>query len=416
VREQLLGCSYILGPKNHSADFENDSDKSKPLAEICRNNADIAKKFHCSAKIIQAWELLAVSLEVVSIPEITGGLISWYESSLGYTLTKRLIGYLVTSGDHVSLAAVICVLGGSYAVRKLLTSDERHHAARGSDLPLPKPYDDLDQLELHLENVIIQYADYLYRWSSWIKATEVRNYFSSSTMAALEGNRRIYPLARDGSNRSSFTTTQHTFDVDWHCSRCGGLAIYKKKVDVYSTSNIYALASVIFQSSSSIRGIAGGNSTFAYDEDDYDEEDDCRLWCKADTCKQYAISCGICQLPIRGISYTCMICGHGGHPEHMKLWFEQSLECPTGCGCQCADTDLIEDSKNTRNLSRRSYRTGKSQMRRTPSEADYDMGELPEDMEQDFISFHNSYSNAIIYESEVDESDQDSEESDNYFD
>lgn len=383
--------------------FDNDADKSKVLADICRNNGEIARKYQCSAKIIQAWELLAVSLEIVSIPEITGGLISWFESSLGYPLAKRLISYLLMSGDHVTLASAICVLGGSRAVRELLTPNDRlDGTSRRIVVSPPEPFSNLDQLEIHMENVIVQYADYLYRWCSWVKATEVRNYFSSSTMASLEEARRSVYHSR---NRA-FITNQHTFNVDWHCSRCGDIAVYKDKVDEYST-NIFALASAIYQSSSSFRGIAGGQSYFSYNSDDYDEEEDNRLWCNS--CKQYAITCGFCQMPVREISYTCMICGHGGHPEHMKAWFEQSLECPTGCGCTCRDTDLIEESNQE--ISKNSFKKQKFVMRRTPSETDYDMGELPEEVEQDF-TFHNSYSGALIYESEVDESDQDSEESD----
>ena len=31
----------------------------------------------------------------------------------------------------------------------------------------------------------------------------------------------------------------------------------------------------------------------------------------------------------------CQQCGHGGYFDHMSKWFENNVECPTGCGCKC---------------------------------------------------------------------------------
>ena len=45
--------------------------------------------------------------------------------------------------------------------------------------------------------------------------------------------------------------------------------------------------------------------------------------------------CSVCQLPVRGVLVWCQGCGHGGHADHMRKWFEKSLECPTGCGHVC---------------------------------------------------------------------------------
>jgi hypothetical protein len=36
-----------------------------------------------------------------------------------------------------------------------------------------------------------------------------------------------------------------------------------------------------------------------------------------------------------GLSNFCMVCGHGGHSDHMISWFETETVCPTGCGCSC---------------------------------------------------------------------------------
>eukprot|EP00299_Pterocystis_sp_00344_P004935 c16233_g1_i1.p1 GENE.c16233_g1_i1~~c16233_g1_i1.p1 ORF type:complete len:386 (+),score=88.72 c16233_g1_i1:53-1159(+) len=47
--------------------------------------------------------------------------------------------------------------------------------------------------------------------------------------------------------------------------------------------------------------------------------------------------CGLCQLPVNGMAVWCVGCGHGGHSDHMKLWFQKHLKCAVGCGCSCCD-------------------------------------------------------------------------------
>jgi len=36
-----------------------------------------------------------------------------------------------------------------------------------------------------------------------------------------------------------------------------------------------------------------------------------------------------------GLSNFCLVCGHGGHSEHMMSWFQTETQCPSGCGCNC---------------------------------------------------------------------------------
>lgn len=56
-------------------------------------------------------------------------------------------------------------------------------------------------------------------------------------------------------------------------------------------------------------------------------------------CKIYGFNCDICHLKVKGLSSFCLKCGHGGHAEHLKKWFEKEKVCPTGCGCECMTTD-----------------------------------------------------------------------------
>lgn len=47
------------------------------------------------------------------------------------------------------------------------------------------------------------------------------------------------------------------------------------------------------------------------------------------------LQCGVCRISVRGLSSVCLLCQHGGHPNHIKSWFEQEESCPMGCGCSC---------------------------------------------------------------------------------
>lgn len=53
--------------------------------------------------------------------------------------------------------------------------------------------------------------------------------------------------------------------------------------------------------------------------------------------------CAICRLPVTNLGSFCVECMHGGHHQHLRAWFTSTVrgrllrECPTGCGCVCAD-------------------------------------------------------------------------------
>jgi len=56
-------------------------------------------------------------------------------------------------------------------------------------------------------------------------------------------------------------------------------------------------------------------------------------------CDVSAIRCLICDLTVDGLSTICLNCFHGGHPQHIKQWFESQTDpqerlCPL-CGCHC---------------------------------------------------------------------------------
>lgn len=43
---------------------------------------------------------------------------------------------------------------------------------------------------------------------------------------------------------------------------------------------------------------------------------------------------------IVGPSSICVVCGHGGHTDHLAIWFKNETKCPTGCGCFCLQENM----------------------------------------------------------------------------
>lgn len=39
-------------------------------------------------------------------------------------------------------------------------------------------------------------------------------------------------------------------------------------------------------------------------------------------CHKPLLRCTLCRLPVRGAANACLNCGHGGHTDHMRIWFD----------------------------------------------------------------------------------------------
>lgn len=53
----------------------------------------------------------------------------------------------------------------------------------------------------------------------------------------------------------------------------------------------------------------------------------CSKVTKAPVCKDChkpILKCSLCRLPVKGLANACLNCGHGGHTEHMRKWFDVS--------------------------------------------------------------------------------------------
>ncbi|KAI0985804.1 hypothetical protein GJ496_001367 [Pomphorhynchus laevis] len=48
-----------------------------------------------------------------------------------------------------------------------------------------------------------------------------------------------------------------------------------------------------------------------------------------------SVKCILCRQPVKGIYISCIVCSHGGHMDHVKLWFAKKRRCPSGCSHPC---------------------------------------------------------------------------------
>ena len=60
--------------------------------------------------------------------------------------------------------------------------------------------------------------------------------------------------------------------------------------------------------------------------------------------------CAVCEGGLRELGYFCIACGHGGHAEHLEMWFANNVECPTGCRCLCATIGFSEKTEFLHNF------------------------------------------------------------------
>lgn len=235
---------------------------------------------------------------------------------MGCSLMSRLISYLQEIGDLVTLATAICVLGGSDQVVRLISPCFKtcRHKIRSSEECEIFNKSSLD-LDFYFERALLSYASMLSCWNAMLQAVEVRKSMSL----------RYFPASVSISNR--MVPEKDTildawvpppFNVRMNCSRCG------------KTSQLVDVANKIAQHSTNCaRDDSVNNSNDAVNGTET------VIWCQP--CKDYALVCFICQLPVRGSGYFCSTCGHGGHSDHIKNWFDISSECAAGCGCRCAE-------------------------------------------------------------------------------
>jgi len=307
---QRLAEQYSLGPLPVRVAMGQAAEKRRAILDIkaraaaCRNNAEMASKIlggsSSNAKpalpysVQQIWSLLAVSLDLFAAAQENpdglasegGALLSWADGVLGCGLLRRIVLFLAGYHDVQLLATCVCVLGGPQMTIELMKPQQQQQQQQQqqiivSSAAVPSS-EQLVTLRQLLDRSMACYADILSRWGALTKAAEVSKHdtvYSQHLIAAGKGG-----------------ATDRCIGLGVTCSRCRATA------SVITTNNPLA--------------------PFAH-------------WCS--DCRDFAVCCAICMASVRSTAFFCASCGHGGHPDHVKTWFEHSVECPTGCGCRCAE-------------------------------------------------------------------------------
>ncbi|XP_050309674.1 GATOR complex protein WDR59 isoform X2 [Anthonomus grandis grandis] len=51
-------------------------------------------------------------------------------------------------------------------------------------------------------------------------------------------------------------------------------------------------------------------------------------------CKKLPLHCIVCNMAVKASVNCCLLCGHGGHTDHLEQWFRKKSVCAL-CGCHC---------------------------------------------------------------------------------
>lgn len=355
---QRLAYDYSLGPPPPPPTREGRCawplPNVKARAAACRSNAQIVSSFLGTDDGIlpystyQIWSLLAVVLDLYAAAAETpdelasegGAMLRWSESILGSSLLRRILVLLSENRDLQLLATCVCVLGGTEQTLAFMNPHLHDSLSRPSSAAsleaavrdaAANPSSDLTSLRRLFDRALATYADYLCRIGALSKAAEVRKH-----------NGRFNITSKDSSAERAVISLGVT------CSRC------------CSGSAVVAVAQ---------------NQAKSY-------------WCN--DCRDYAVYCAVCCSSVRGTVFFCAACGHGGHTHHLKSWFEQSVECPSGCGCRCGELTFGTSSSSAKRRV--------PLWRRDQEEDEDDDEEDEEEEELDSEAFGNDEDFIVVFE------------------
>lgn len=300
--------------------------------EACKMNALAAQAIlPQEGGLLQFWNMLGVSLSVLSLTDTTGSLLNWEQSVLGKSLFSRLVSYMVSNRDLQTCAVAVCVVGGSQRVADLCFRGRQspygglstissntgssqagsHHEEYGKSEAIEAERETLVEM---LELALYDYATVLQRWGENVAAAQVAKHIDCE---------RTQPTPSSKISDSS------------------GLYFYVSAD--YSSSNETAASS----SSGNLTATGRGKEKRALNDimqaaKQLDSHDAAPVISSRNSPGEGVWQlqhCVVCQMKVQGVFSACLSCGHGGHAHHMKKWFSLHQECPSGCGCLCVSQD-----------------------------------------------------------------------------
>lgn len=256
--------------------------------ELCIYNAAVCIDLNQKDKA-DTWSLLGQTVEHMG-RDLHNNFDGWGGpggGALGKEIVAGILKYYELHGDVQMLATIVCVLSGGVGRNTITDKDQRLTNSYVRNL--------LPEDDRRLDSYITRYATLLYQWGKITTRAELNKHLAQSSH---ESNRNRV-LGGEGRLQKNFVSPPESSPdspgVTFAplCPRCQKPANTETNV--------------------------------------------------CEECKQYAFKCSICETSIRGLFTTCLLCGHGGHVEHLLPWFEKETCCPSGCGCSCVLTTYTSE-------------------------------------------------------------------------
>jgi len=274
--------------------------KKKQLEKVkrmCIHNATVCSTYHQTGKA-DTWALLAQVVDNVlnTEPDNFDGWGGPGGGALGQELVSSILEYYEFERDVQMLASIVCVLSGGRDRRRTRSSnihppssfskEESPHGPSGLLVLLPND-------EQKHDSYIRNYCKLLYSWGQM----EIRAELSKHLAYALPG--------------------------------AGGEQLMSAKLAVDDLSNLNENNAGCISNNGVAYGISFAPLCPRCNRPASPDTNTCSK------CNDYAFRCAICTNAVRGFFTVCMACGHGGHENHLRKWFEENTVCPSGCGCSC---------------------------------------------------------------------------------
>eukprot|EP00980_Cylindrotheca_fusiformis_P009435 scaffold2065_cov107-Cylindrotheca_fusiformis.AAC.5 len=311
TKKRDLGV-YTLRKESMKGEVGREVEVLRSIKDICLHNAEVCTSVGETNKE-GVWNLLAQTVDG-QIGNKESGWGGAGGGALGMDLVSGLLEYYERLGDAQMLATMFCVLSGGF----------RSPLQSGSPKLLPQGQDE------KYDAYIRKYAELLYAWGLLSVRAELNKHLlrvpsSCQQESKLEDNK---PHKQMLSSRGG-----HGGNKDDHLSLVG-IAVDDKTDGGGGSSG----------GGPRNAGAPGVAVIFHCPRCGQDTDKNTNM-CRY--CQDFAFRCSICDNAVRGLFTVCSICNHGGHVEHMKSWFSDQVQCPTGCGCQCTFVPKLTNKNST---------------------------------------------------------------------
>jgi Zinc-ribbon, C4HC2 type len=231
-------------------------------------------------------------------------LLPWKRRAFGGKLTQRILSHYVATGDVQMCATMVCVFRSAETPGDHVTATSST-VVNGSEPLLSPPESDPQQHTRCLE----AYGNLLYTWGSHEQRLEVlKHKIVAPRDVAATSTPHQSSTWRGSSNSAAAASVVKA--AQEHAQQ-------QNEQDVLEGCEQLQLSSECTRCGTQVQA-----------------ESACTK------CGGFGFQCSVCQLTVRGASFFCSSCGHGGHSQHISQWFASGQKlCPTGCGCACLERE-----------------------------------------------------------------------------